>query len=89
MYDDITAIILSGGKSTRMGTNKSFLKIGDKTVIERMRDLLQSIFKDVILITNEPDDYKFFGLPIYVDIFRHSALLFPRKLSTITFLAQT
>ncbi len=71
MYDDITAIILSGGKSSRMGTNKSFLKIGDKTVIERMRDLLQSMFNNVILITNEPDDYKFLGVPIYEDIFRH------------------
>ncbi len=71
MYDDITAIILSGGKSSRMGTNKSFLKIGDTTVIERMRDLLQSIFKDVILITNDPDDYQFLSLPIYEDIFRH------------------
>jgi len=71
MYDDITAIILSGGKSLRMGTNKSFLKIGDKTIIERMRDLLQSIFKDVILITNEPGDYKFLDLPIYEDAFRH------------------
>jgi len=71
MYDNITAIILSGGKSSRMGTNKSFLKIGDKTIIERLRDLLQSIFKDVILITNEPDDYQFLNLPIYEDIFRH------------------
>ena len=71
MYDDITAVILSGGKSSRMGTNKSFLKIGDKTIIERLRDLLQSMFNDVILITNEPDDYKFLGLPIYEDIFRH------------------
>ncbi len=75
MYDDITAIILSGGKSLRMGTNKSFLKIGNKTVIERMRDLLQSIFKDVILITNESDDYKFLGLPIYEDVFRHKGPL--------------
>ena len=71
MYDDITAVILSGGKSIRMGTNKSFLKIGDKTIIEKLRDLLQSMFKDVILITNEPDDYKFLGLPIYEDIFRY------------------
>jgi len=71
MYDDITAIILSGGKSLRMGTNKSFFFIFDKTIIERMRDLLQSIFKDVILITNEPGDYKFLDLPIYEDAFRH------------------
>ena len=71
MYDDITAIILSGGKSLRMGTNKSFLKIGYKTVIERMRDLLQSMFNNVILITNEPADYKFLDLPIYEDVFKH------------------
>lgn len=71
MYDDINAVILSGGKSTRMGTNKSLLKIGENTVIERMNDLLQSIFKDVILITNEPEDYKFLGVPIYEDVFRH------------------
>jgi molybdopterin-guanine dinucleotide biosynthesis protein A len=75
MYDDITAIILSGGKSTRMGTNKSFLKIGDKTVIERMRDLLQSMFNNVILITNEPADYKLLGLPIYEDVFRYGGPL--------------
>ena len=71
MYDDITAVILSGGNSSRMGTNKSLLKIGEKTIIERLRDLLQSMFKDVILITNDPDDYKFLGLPIYEDIFQH------------------
>ena len=43
MYDDITAVILSGGKSSRMGTNKSFLKIGDKTLIERLRNLLSLV----------------------------------------------
>lgn len=71
MYDDITAIILAGGKSTRMGTNKSLLKVGDKSIIERLHDLLQSNFKDIILITNEPDDFKILGLPVYEDIFRY------------------
>jgi molybdopterin-guanine dinucleotide biosynthesis protein A len=47
------------------------LKIDNKTIIERMRDLLQNIFKDLILITNEPDDYKFLGLSIYEDVFRY------------------
>ena len=71
MYDDITAIILAGGKSTRMGTNKSLLKIDDKTIIEKLCDLLQSMFKEVILITNEPDEYTFLRLPIFEDIFRY------------------
>ena len=34
MYSDVTGIILAGGKSTRMGTNKSLLKLNEKTVIE-------------------------------------------------------
>jgi len=59
MYKDITGIILSGGKSTRMGDNKSLLKIGELTIIERVRILMKSLFDEVILITNDPADYKF------------------------------
>ena len=69
MYDDITGIILSGGKSTRMGENKSLLKIGNKSIIESVRDLMQSLFPNVILITNNPEEYQFLGLKIFEDIF--------------------
>ncbi len=75
MYNDITAIILSGGKSSRMGRNKSLLKIGDKTFVERVRDQMQQIFKDVALITNTPAEYKFLDLPIYEDIYKHKGPL--------------
>jgi len=75
MYKDITGIILAGGKSSRMGRNKSFLKVGDKTIIERVRDLLRGIFQDVILITNDPEEYKFLGLPMYEDVYRHKGPL--------------
>lgn len=69
MYNDITAAILSGGKSTRMGENKSLMKIGNKTVIERVRDLLKETFSNVILIANEPAEYSFLHLPTYTDIY--------------------
>jgi molybdopterin-guanine dinucleotide biosynthesis protein A len=52
MYNDITGIILSGGKSVRMGQNKSLLKINNETVIERALSLMKSNFKEVILLTN-------------------------------------
>ena len=55
MYSDITGIILSGGKSTRMGVNKSLLIIDGKTIIARVRDLMLSLFSKVMLITNEPE----------------------------------
>jgi molybdopterin-guanine dinucleotide biosynthesis protein A len=75
MYKDITGIILSGGKSSRMGKNKSFLKVGDKTIIERVRDLLQGIFQNVILITNDPDEYEFLDLPMFEDVYKHKGPL--------------
>lgn len=82
MYSDITGVILAGGKSLRMGTNKSFLKIGNQTIIERIVDLMRSIFLEVIIITNSPDEYKFLNIPLYEDIYKwkgplagiHSAL---------------
>lgn len=71
MYTDITGIILSGGKSKRMGTNKSFLKIDGKTVIERTVDLMKGLFDRVLLITNEPEQYEFLNLEIYQDIYKN------------------
>ncbi|MBU0561599.1 MAG: molybdenum cofactor guanylyltransferase [Bacteroidetes bacterium] len=71
MHKDVTGIILAGGRSSRMGQNKSFLKLGDKLVIERMVDIVSSLFKDLIIITNTLSDYEFLGLPIYEDIFRY------------------
>jgi len=83
LYSDITGIILSGGKSTRMGVNKSLLMIDGKTIIARVSDLMLNNFSKVILITNEPEEYKFLGLNIYEDVYKgygplagiHSGLL--------------
>ncbi|MDT3740152.1 MAG: molybdenum cofactor guanylyltransferase [Candidatus Kapabacteria bacterium] len=75
MYQDITAIILSGGKSTRMGENKSFLKIGDITVIEHIVELLKSIFSDIIIITNEPELYEFLNVRLFSDIYKNAGPL--------------
>jgi molybdopterin-guanine dinucleotide biosynthesis protein A len=83
MYNDITGIILSGGKSLRMGENKSLLKFGDKTAISITVNLMKSLFNNVILITNEPELYQNFEIQIFEDIYKgfgpisgiHSGLL--------------
>jgi molybdopterin-guanine dinucleotide biosynthesis protein A len=71
MFNDITGIILSGGKSTRMGENKSFLKIGQQTIIEKLVSMMHSIFNEVIIITNEPELYGFLNLKLFEDIFKN------------------
>lgn len=83
MYNDITGVILSGGKNSRIGVNKSLLKIRGKTAIEITADLMKSIFQQNILSTNSPSEYKFLNLPIVEDVYKnlgplsgiHSALL--------------
>ena len=69
MYKVLSGIILSGGKSKRMGINKSLLKINGKTFIERLASLMSGIFERVILISNEPELYRFLGLEIFDDIY--------------------
>lgn len=69
MYNDITAIILAGGKSTRMGVNKSLLKIGGFTIIERVVNLLNPLFSKIMLITNNPEEYSFLELDKFGDIY--------------------
>ena len=75
MYSNITGVILAGGKSTRMGQNKSLLKINGLTVIERITQLMSSIFKNVILITNTPEEYKFLDIPMFKDIYENKGPL--------------
>jgi molybdopterin-guanine dinucleotide biosynthesis protein A len=75
MYKNITGIILSGGKSSRMGENKSLMILGNRTVIEHTLSLMQSIFSEVILITNTPDEYQFLNIPLFEDIYRYAGPL--------------
>ncbi|MGE5682160.1 MAG: molybdenum cofactor guanylyltransferase [Bacillota bacterium] len=69
MYNDVTGLLLSGGKSARMGVNKSLLKIGERTVIEIMVSLLKPVFSNIYLITNDPEEYSFLGIPAFTDIY--------------------
>jgi len=75
MYSDVTCVILAGGKSSRMGQNKALMKLGGKTVIERMIDIVEPVSKEKIIITNSPEDFRFLGLPIFEDIYKYKGPL--------------
>lgn len=53
----MTGVILAGGKNTRMGENKAFLRIGGERLIDRTIRLFRSIFQEVIIVTATPLDY--------------------------------
>ena len=67
--NDITAIILAGGKSKRMGFDKSLIEFKGKPIIQIIFDLLKTIFKNIIIISNEPEKYFFLNTQIHQDYF--------------------
>ena len=66
----MTGIILSGGKSSRMGANKAFLHVGGERLIDRTVRIFKEIFSEVILVTNNPLDYLDQDCTIATDIIK-------------------
>jgi len=64
----ISGIILSGGKSIRMGENKAFIKVDGHPIINRICDLFKELFQEVIIVTNQEDIFSDFGSKIYSDL---------------------
>jgi molybdenum cofactor guanylyltransferase len=58
MAGEITGIILAGGANTRFkGLIKSKLIIGGQTIISRIIDTIHDIFREIIIITNTPEEF--------------------------------
>ncbi len=55
---EITAIILSGGKSSRMGTDKALLKINDNDLLSRAIEVCQPVCSRIIISSNNPKHRK-------------------------------
>jgi molybdenum cofactor guanylyltransferase len=66
-----SGVILAGGLNTRFsGTNKAFLGIGGKRILDSVYDLFSSVFDEVLIVTNQPEDYLEWNANIVSDIFQ-------------------
>lgn len=52
-----TAIILAGGKSSRMGFDKQLLKIDERRLMDSLIHKLNKDFEEIIIVTNRPELY--------------------------------
>ena len=71
----MTGIILTGGKNTRMGTNKAFLDINGERLIDRTVRIFKDLFGELILSTNSPLDYLDHDGVIVTDIIKDKGAL--------------
>ena len=65
---DLTAFILAGGKSTRMGTDKAFVDYAGRTLLARALELTRSVAFDVRIVGSKEKFAAF--APVVEDVIR-------------------
>jgi molybdopterin-guanine dinucleotide biosynthesis protein A len=65
---NISGIILSGGKSIRMGKNKAFIEIEGVPIIRSIHNLFKTIFSETLIVTNEVELFQDFEAKIHRDL---------------------
>lgn len=66
----ITAIILAGGNSSRMGTDKGLIDMKGMKMIECVLQNVKSLTNQILVISNNPE-YKAYGYPVCSDIHKN------------------
>ena len=65
----VSCIVLAGGKSKRLGTDKTFLRIGDRFLIEEIVEKMAQIGDEVIIVTNSPRKYAYLETRLVGDVY--------------------
>ncbi len=71
----MTGIVLAGGKNSRMGVEKAFLKVCGQRIIDRVYASLKPITPHIIIVTNRPLLYQQFPARIVTDLIPHQGPL--------------
>jgi molybdopterin-guanine dinucleotide biosynthesis protein A len=66
---NVTGIILSGGKSSRMGQDKGLMELKGKPMIQYVIDQLSPVCRQILIGANH-GEYKKFGYPVVQDIIK-------------------
>lgn len=64
-------VIQAGGQSTRMGQDKGLLQFGKYKMVEYILYQVSGMGEKNFIVSNRPEEYKEFGLPVYTDIYHN------------------
>ncbi len=67
----VTGLILSGGKSKRMGRPKAFLPFEGSTVIGHIVHEIKDLFNEIFIVANEVESFEDLGVDVVKDILPH------------------
>lgn len=67
----VTGLILSGGKSKRMGRPKAFLPYEGSTVIGHIVHEIRDLFNEIFIVANEVESFEDLGVDVVKDILPH------------------
>jgi molybdopterin-guanine dinucleotide biosynthesis protein A len=62
-----TAIVMAGGKSKRMGTDKSMLPVKGQSIIEIICNQLRDCFEEILISANHAEKFAFLGYKVIPD----------------------
>ena len=62
MSDSVSAIILAGGRSSRMGRPKASLDFGSSTLLERIVAEMKRVFDDIVIVASPTDRIEVAGV---------------------------
>lgn len=65
----VSGLVLAGGQSRRMGRDKAFLEFEGKPLIERVIERVAKVCTRVIIVANDVDAYKQFGVQVIGDVY--------------------
>ena len=66
----VSALVLAGGQSRRMGRDKAFLDFDGAPLIERVIERVQSVCAETIIVANDTEKYTRFGLRVVRDVYQ-------------------
>lgn len=67
----LTALVLCGGRSRRMGRPKAFLPYEGTTMVEHILSTMKDLFAEVLVVANEAESYEDFEVDVVKDILPH------------------
>jgi molybdopterin-guanine dinucleotide biosynthesis protein A len=65
----VSAVVLAGGQSRRMGRDKALIEFEGAPLIARVFERVKPLCTEVIIVANDAAEYARFGLPVVGDVY--------------------